>query len=65
MTISVVVDLLIAASMCWYLFRKKTGFARQAHPNGIYAMMLTFIHRTDSVITTLMAYSVNSGLLTT
>ena len=45
MTISVVVDLLIAASMCWYLFRKKTGFARQAHPIRIYAMMPSPVSR--------------------
>jgi hypothetical protein len=58
-----VADLLIAASMCWYLFRKRTGFARQAHPAEIDAV-LTSIHRTDSIITTLMAYSINSGLVT-
>ncbi|KAH9045568.1 hypothetical protein EDB85DRAFT_2270472 [Lactarius pseudohatsudake] len=40
-------DLLIAAAMCWSLYRKRTGFAG-----------------TDSIITTLMAYSINSGLLT-
>jgi len=40
-------DVLIAASMCWYLYRKRTGFAR-----------------TDSIIASLMAYSINSGLLT-
>ncbi|KAN0141832.1 hypothetical protein V8E53_000294 [Lactarius tabidus] len=47
MIASAVADLLIAVLMCWYLFRKKTGFAR-----------------TDSIITTLMAYSINSGLVT-
>ncbi|KAN0141827.1 hypothetical protein V8E53_000289 [Lactarius tabidus] len=47
MTTSAVADLLIAALMCWHLFRKRTGFAR-----------------TDSIIKTLMAYSVNSGLVT-
>ncbi|KAF8270643.1 hypothetical protein EI94DRAFT_1722189 [Lactarius quietus] len=40
-------DVLIAASMCWYLYRKRTGFTR-----------------TDSIIASLMAYSINSGLLT-
>ncbi|KAI9435490.1 hypothetical protein H4582DRAFT_2100316 [Lactarius indigo] len=40
-------ELLIAASLCWYLYRKRTGFAR-----------------TDSMVMTLMAYSINSGLLT-
>ncbi|KAF8272842.1 hypothetical protein EI94DRAFT_163515 [Lactarius quietus] len=40
-------DVLIASSMCWYLHRKRTGFAR-----------------TDSIIMTLMLYSINSGLLT-
>ncbi|KAN0124660.1 hypothetical protein V8E53_014874 [Lactarius tabidus] len=37
-------DILIAASMCWYLYNKRTG--------------------TDSMLTTLMAYSINSGVLT-
>jgi len=40
-------DILIAGSMCWYLYHKKTGIAR-----------------TDSIIVTLMTYSINSGLLT-
>jgi hypothetical protein len=43
----VVADILIAFSMCWYLYHKRTGFAR-----------------TDSMIMTLMSYSINSGLLT-
>ncbi|KAH8996874.1 hypothetical protein EDB92DRAFT_2036492 [Lactarius akahatsu] len=40
-------DTLIATSMCWSLYRRRTGFAR-----------------TDSVVMTSMAYSVNSGMLT-
>ncbi|KAH9022475.1 hypothetical protein EDB85DRAFT_373229 [Lactarius pseudohatsudake] len=44
---AVVADILIAVSMCWFLYHKRTGFAR-----------------TDSVIMTLMTYSVHSGLLT-
>jgi len=47
MGVSVVGDALIAGSMCWALYRKKTGFAR-----------------TDSMIMTLMAYTLQSGLLT-
>ncbi|KAF8257463.1 hypothetical protein EI94DRAFT_1740792 [Lactarius quietus] len=43
----VVVDVLIAAMMCWALYRKKTGLAS-----------------TDSMIITFMAYTINSGLLT-
>jgi hypothetical protein len=43
----IVADILIASSMCWSLYHKRTGFAR-----------------TDSVIMTLMSYSINSGLLT-
>jgi len=43
----VVADVLIAASMCWSLYHKRTGFAK-----------------TDSIIMTLMSYSINSGLLT-
>lgn len=42
-----VADILIASSMCWYLYHRKTGFAR-----------------TDSIIVTLMAYSINTGLIT-
>ncbi|KAH9042953.1 hypothetical protein EDB83DRAFT_2677515 [Lactarius deliciosus] len=41
------VDGLVATSMCWSLYRRRTGFAK-----------------TDSIILTLMAYSINSGLLT-
>ncbi|OBZ69062.1 hypothetical protein A0H81_11094 [Grifola frondosa] len=40
-------DILIAITMCFYLFRKRTG-----------------ILRSDSVVTRLMIYSVNTGLLT-
>ncbi|KAH9060493.1 hypothetical protein EDB87DRAFT_611527 [Lactarius vividus] len=40
-------DTVVATSMCWSLYHKKTGFAKS-----------------DSVIMTLMAYSINSGLLT-
>ncbi|KAH9026081.1 hypothetical protein EDB85DRAFT_2149382 [Lactarius pseudohatsudake] len=40
-------DTCVAMSMCWSLYRRRTGFAR-----------------TDSIIMTLMAYSINSGLLT-
>ncbi|KAH9072319.1 hypothetical protein EDB83DRAFT_215270 [Lactarius deliciosus] len=44
---AVVADILIAVSMCWFLYHKRTGFAR-----------------TDSVILTLMTYSVHSGAVT-
>ncbi|KAH9057314.1 hypothetical protein EDB87DRAFT_1686429 [Lactarius vividus] len=47
MTLGALADLLIAMTMCWSLYRRKTGYAR-----------------TDSMIMTLMAYSINSGLLT-
>lgn len=40
-------DILVAASMCRYLYRMRTGFVRA-----------------DSVLIILMAYSINSGLLT-
>jgi len=40
-------NMLIAAVMCWSLYRKRAGFAR-----------------THCIIITLMAYSINSGLLT-
>ena len=63
MTSGALADLVIAAAMCWSLYRKRTGFARQAHPADIY-VVLTFMHRTDTIITTLMSYSIHSGLLT-
>ena len=63
MTAGALADLLIAAAMCWSLYHKRTGFARQAYPVDIYAV-LTSMHRTDFIITTLMTYSINSGLLT-
>ncbi|KAH9083777.1 hypothetical protein EDB83DRAFT_2512088 [Lactarius deliciosus] len=44
LTVGALADLMIAAAMCWSLYRKKTG--------------------TDSAIMSLMAYSINSGLLT-
>jgi len=47
MSAAALADILIASSMCWYLYRKKTGFAR-----------------TDSIITTLMTYCINTGLIT-
>ncbi|KAH8987631.1 hypothetical protein EDB92DRAFT_1115271 [Lactarius akahatsu] len=40
-------ELVIAASMCWSLYRQRTGFAK-----------------TDSMVMTLMAYSINTGLVT-
>jgi len=40
-------DILIAGSMCWYLYHQRTAYGK-----------------TNSIITTLMAYSINSGLLT-
>ncbi|KAH9179867.1 hypothetical protein EDB89DRAFT_2062888 [Lactarius sanguifluus] len=58
-------DLLIAAAMCWSLYRKRTGFARQVVLLIFMpSTQLTSTHRADSIITTLMAYSINSGLLT-
>ncbi|KAI9465028.1 hypothetical protein BJY52DRAFT_757291 [Lactarius psammicola] len=40
-------DILIATTLCWSLYRRRTGFAR-----------------TDSIIMASMAYTINSGLLT-
>jgi hypothetical protein len=61
----VVADILIAVSMCWFLYHKRTGFTRRVHlsPLTLY-IWLSFVHRTDSMIMTLMSYSLNSGLLT-
>ncbi|KAF8259061.1 hypothetical protein EI94DRAFT_1053997 [Lactarius quietus] len=43
---TVFTDILITVTMCWALYRKRTGFAR-----------------TDSIILTLVVYTVNSGVL--
>ncbi|KAH9037375.1 hypothetical protein EDB83DRAFT_2318571 [Lactarius deliciosus] len=51
-----VTELLIAASMCWSLYHKRTGFVRQT--------WLTFMRRSDSIVMILMAYTINTGLLT-
>jgi len=47
MSAATLADILIALSMCWYLYRRRTGFVK-----------------TDSMIMTMMSYSINSGLLT-
>ena len=61
----VVADALIAITMCWSLYHKRTGFARQVKfsPFALQAW-LSFVRRTDSIIMTLMSYSINSGVLT-
>jgi len=47
MSSTTLADILIALSMCWYLYHKRTGLSRA-----------------DSVVMTLMSYSINTGLLT-
>ena len=60
-----VADALIAFSMCWFLYHKRTGFARRVYFSLLTPQIwLIFVHRTDSMIMTLMSYSINSGLLT-
>ena len=62
----VLADALIAFSMCWYLYHKRTGFARHEYILSPFMpqIWLNFVSRTDSMIMTLMSYSINSGLLT-
>ncbi|KAI9461209.1 hypothetical protein BJY52DRAFT_1185559 [Lactarius psammicola] len=43
MSAGALADLLIAAAMCWFLYRKRTGFARQARPFDIYAYQFGFV----------------------
>ena len=61
----VLADALIAFSMCWYLYHKRTGFARHEFIFSSFMpqIWLNFVSRTDSMIMTLMRYSINSGLL--
>jgi hypothetical protein len=46
MTSGALADLLIASAMCWSLYRKKTGFTRQApsRPFEIDAIDLADVH---------------------
>ncbi|KAH6904702.1 hypothetical protein BKA70DRAFT_1153901 [Coprinopsis sp. MPI-PUGE-AT-0042] len=46
--LSTAVDILIAASLCWFLHRSRTGFKRS-----------------DTIITKLMVWIINTGMLTT
>ena len=60
-----VADALIAFSMCWFLYHKRTGFARRVRFSLFTPQIwLSFVRRTDSMIMKLMSYSINSGLLT-
>ena len=46
MSAGALADLLIAAAMCYYLYRMRTGFERQApsRPFDIYAIDLADVH---------------------
>jgi hypothetical protein len=44
LTADLVAVVLIAGSMCWSLYRKKIGFARQARLFGIYAVGIAEEH---------------------
>ncbi|KAF8261545.1 hypothetical protein EI94DRAFT_1833265 [Lactarius quietus] len=59
---TVFTDILITVTMCWALYRKRTGFARcvlKFMPD----LVANAVHRTDSIILTLVVYTVNSGVL--
>jgi hypothetical protein len=56
-------DALIAGMMCWALYRKKTGITRWDFSFNV-KISHPFLYRTDSMLMTLMAYTLNSGLLT-
>ncbi|KAI0322429.1 hypothetical protein OF83DRAFT_805420 [Amylostereum chailletii] len=66
----VIADILIAASMCWSLYHSRTGVKRSVHRLGVVPVIegselkKTPVDRTDSIIHTLMQYSINSGVLT-
>ncbi|KAL1666637.1 hypothetical protein GGF50DRAFT_50267 [Schizophyllum commune] len=59
-------DIIIAITMVVVLLRSRTGFKqyvlRQSHPSGTLQLIST--PRTDTMITMLVAYIVNSGVLT-
>jgi len=60
-------DILIALAMCWCLYHKRTGFAKWVSclfPVVAAQVGWKSMYRTDSIIMTLMSYSVNSGMLT-
>lgn len=61
-----IVDVLIAATSCIVLSRYRTGMSScvySSHPAPCIFYILVFF-RTDSVITTLMLYVMNTGVLT-
>ena len=66
MIVTVLIDVSITVMMCWALYRKRCGFQRCALPLEFMSQtVVTYNHRTDSMIMTLLAYTINSGFLVT
>ena len=58
-------DSVIASSLCYLLATSRTGFSRQVAVSLIQIQHpLTQVLSTDSLLTKLMAYIINTGLLT-
>jgi hypothetical protein len=61
-------DVLIAVSMCYILYRKRTGFTRQVIVLSLLIFEvkidLTPMCRTDSTMMTLISYCISSGVVT-
>ncbi|PPQ72296.1 hypothetical protein CVT26_007127 [Gymnopilus dilepis] len=63
-------DITIAVSLCYYLMKSRTGFKRSVTPLGSNVHSTESaerpfqLNRTDSLISTLMIYSLTTGLVT-
>ncbi|KIM34900.1 hypothetical protein M413DRAFT_32922 [Hebeloma cylindrosporum] len=61
---AVVADTLIAVSLCTLLVRSRTGFKRYGYSYTPIFIDLYLSSSTDSIVTMLMAFTINTGLLT-
>ena len=65
---SVICDIVIMGSLCYYLHSRRTGFRRRVVPEASRYDELTGVctlpGRTDSILNRLIIYTVNRGALT-
>jgi hypothetical protein len=56
-------DVSIAATMCWRLYKSRTGYQRYAFPARCVLASCSTASSTDSMLGTLMMYAMNTGIL--
>jgi hypothetical protein len=49
MIVGALAELLAATSLCWSLYRKRTGFARQVLSSGINVIDLADVHAQELI----------------